>query len=273
MTHRRNFLLSRLEPAVLAKIEPHLSIIELHQNDVLAETHQRIEKVYFPHSGIISCVVELVDGGVIETGMIGNDGEFGAGQALDDKVSLNHVVIQVGGRTSVINSDRVREIADDLPAFRALLTKYEHFFLSQVQQTAACNAVHDLQARTCRWLLRMHDLIGVDVPLTHEVLAQMLGVRRPSVTDSVQELQRAGMISCSRGHIHIVNLRKIKQSACECDQDVRSHYSRTFNLSEGLSGIHDPHAALSAVQLLSPSNGSRPRSDFLAAPPADAIIE
>ncbi|TMJ88116.1 MAG: hypothetical protein E6G79_03065, partial [Alphaproteobacteria bacterium] len=129
MPHRKNFLLNRLEPAVLTEIEPHLSLLQLQHGHVLAETHQRIETVYFPHSGIISCVVELLGGGAIETGMIGNDGEFGATQALDHKVSLNHVVMQVGGVASVISSDRIRVIANKIPVFRGLLVKYEQFFL------------------------------------------------------------------------------------------------------------------------------------------------
>jgi CRP-like cAMP-binding protein len=233
MPHQRNFLLNRLEPDVLAQIRPHLSLLELQHSDVLAETHQRIEKVYFPHSGIISCVVELVGGGAIETGLIGNDGEFGASQALDDKVSLNHVVMQVGGTASVISSNHVREFANELPAFRRLLVKFEQFFLAQVQQTAACNAAHTLQARTCKWLLRMYDLVGVDLPLTQEFLAQMMGVRRTSVTDVAGDLQRAGMITYSRGRIHIVDLELIRQWACECDEDVRSHYRRIFASNEG----------------------------------------
>jgi CRP-like cAMP-binding protein len=233
MPHQKNFLLNRLEPDVLAQIRPHLSLLELQHSDVLAETHQRIEKVYFPHSGIISCVVELVGGGAIETGLIGNDGEFGASQALDDKVSLNHVIMQIGGTASVISSNHLREFADELPIFRGLLVKYEQFFLAQVQQTAACNAAHTLQARTCKWLLRMHDLVGVDLPLTQEFLAQMMGVRRTSVTDVAGDLQRAGMITYSRGRIHIVDLDLIRQWACECDEDVRSHYRRIFASNEG----------------------------------------
>src|SRR5215208_2451394 len=227
MPHRNNFLLSRLEPAL-----PHLSLVAFHHNDVLAETHQRIEKVYFPHSGIISCVVELVGGGAIETGLIGNDGEFGASQALDDKVSLNHVVIQVGGVASVIASDRIREVADELPAFRGLLVKYEQFFLAQVQQTAACNAVHNIPARMCKWLLRMNDLVGDELPLTQEFLAQMIGVRRTSVTDVAGELQKAGMIKYSRGRIRILDLEQIKAWACECHEDVRSHHRRIFQSNE-----------------------------------------
>jgi len=232
LPHRKNFLLNRLEPAALAEIAPHLSLLHLEHGHVLAETHQRIQTVYFPHSGIISCVVELLGGGAIETGMIGNDGEFGATQALDHKVSLNHVVMQIAGVASVISSDRIREIANDLPAFRGLLVRYEQFFLSQVQQTAACNAVHDVQARTCKWLLRMHDLVGVDLELTQEFLAQMMGVRRTSVTQVAGHLQKAGMITYSRGRIHIVDLEQVRAWACECDGDVRSHYRRIFQSNE-----------------------------------------
>src|ERR1700716_3684345 len=117
MPHRKNFLLNLLDPALLGEIEPHLSVIDLHTDLVLAETHQSSEKVYFPHSGIISCVVELIGGGAIETGMIGKDGNFGASQALDDKVSLNHVVMQLSGTASLMSSDRLREKAEAHPAF------------------------------------------------------------------------------------------------------------------------------------------------------------
>src|SRR5882757_478746 len=182
MPHRNNFLLNRLTPELLGRLEPHLVLADLNVADVLAETHQRIEKVYFPHTGIISCVVELIGGGAIETGMIGKDGNFGASQALDDKVSLNHVVIQVAGRASVITSDRMRDLADRLPAFRSLLVKYDQFFLAQVQQNVACNAAHTVKARTCKWFLRMHELAGPELLITQEFLAQMMGVRRTSVS-------------------------------------------------------------------------------------------
>ena len=180
--HRDNFLLNLLEPDVFDQIEPQLSIIDLQREQVLAETHQRIESVYFPHSGIISCVVELIGGGAIETGMIGKDGTFGSSQALDDKVSLNHVVTQLGGTASLMSSDHLRQQAEAFPAFRSVLTKYDQFFLAQVQQHVACNAVHNVQARTCKWLLRMHELAGPDLLLTQEFLAQMMGVTRTIVS-------------------------------------------------------------------------------------------
>jgi CRP-like cAMP-binding protein len=232
MPHRQNFLLNRLDADVLRRLLPNLSVVQLASGDVLAGTHERVEKVYFPHTGIISCVVETIGGGAIETGMIGNDGAFGSSQALDDKVSLNHVVMQVPGAASVISSDHLREAADELPMFRGLLVKYEQFFLAQVQQTAACNALHNVRARTCKWLLRMQDLAGDNLPLTQEFLAQMMGVRRTSVTGVATELQSSGMLSYSRGHIHIKDLEQIRQTACECDADVRSHYRRMFQSNE-----------------------------------------
>jgi len=230
--HRDNFLLNLLEPDVLDQIEPQLSIIDLQREQVLAETHQRIEKVYFPHSGIISCVVELIGGGAIETGMIGKDGNFGSSQALDDKVSLNHVVTQVGGTASLMSSEHLRQQAEAFPPFRSVLIKYDQFFLAQVQQHVACNAAHNVQARTCKWLLRMHELVGPDLPLTQEFLAQMMGVTRTTVTTVAGELQKAGMITYRRGHVHIGNLSQIQKWACECDEDIRSHYRRIFSSNE-----------------------------------------
>lgn len=177
-------------------------------------------------------MVELKGGGAIETGMIGRDGAFGASQALDDKVSLNHVVTQVGGTASLMASDHLRQQADAFPGFRAVLIKYDQFFLAQVQQHVACNAVHNVQARTCKWLLRMHGLVGPDLPLTQEFLAQMMGVTRTSVTTVAGELQKAGMITYNRGRLHIVDLEQIQKWACECDDDIRSHYRRIFSSNE-----------------------------------------
>jgi len=230
--HRDNFLLNLLEPDVLDQIEPQLSIIDLQREQVLAETHQRIERVYFPHSGIISCVVELIGGGAIETGMIGKDGNFGSSQALDDKVSLNHVVIQLAGTASLMASNDLRQQAEAHEIFRGVLIKYDQFFLAQVQQHVACNAVHTVQARTCKWLLRMHELVGSDLLLTQEFLAQMMGVTRTSVTTVAGELQKAGMITYSRGRLHIVDIAQIQKWACECDDDIRSHYRRIFSSNE-----------------------------------------
>jgi CRP-like cAMP-binding protein len=228
MTGHANFILNRVDPDTAARLQPHLSLVHLRHAQVLVDTHQRVQKVYFPHSGIISNVVQLSNGGSIETGMIGNDGAFGAGQALDDRVSLNRVVIQVPGTASVIESGRLCELALALPELRALLMKYEQFFFAQVQQAVACNAVHNVEKRICKWLLRMHDLVGEDLPLTQEFLAEMMGVRRTSVTEIAGELQKQGLITYRRGHIHISDIDQMREHACECDDAIHSHYRKIF---------------------------------------------
>jgi CRP-like cAMP-binding protein len=175
---------------------------------------------------------QLIGGGAIETGMIGKDGNFGSSQALDDKLSLNHVVTQLGDTASLMLSDHLRQHAEAFPPFRSVLIKYDQFFLAQVQQHVACNAAHNVQARTCKWLLRMHELVGHDLPLTQEFLAQMMGVTRTTVTTVAGELQKAGMITYRRGHIRIVDHAQIQKCACECDEDIRSHYPRIFSSNE-----------------------------------------
>jgi CRP-like cAMP-binding protein len=226
---RSNFILARLTDEELGALSPHLSVVKLIFGEVIAETHERVRRVYFPHSGIISCVVDLAGGGAIETGMIGKDGVCGALQALDDKISLNRIVVQVAGEASVIDSDRLRDFALNSPNLRKVLVKYDLLFMAQVQQTAACNAVHNVRQRLCRWLLRMHDLQGPNLELTQEFLAQMMGVRRTSVTDVAKELQKAGLISYTRGKIHISDVDLVKAWACECEEDLRMHHKHIFD--------------------------------------------
>jgi len=226
MPHSKNQLLARLGAEQLAQFSSHLKVVALGQGELIADRHGNVRKVYFPHSGIISCIIEMQAGHAIETAMIGNDGAFGAAQALDDKVSINKVTMQVPGSASAMDADHLRETAERSKAFRKLLIEYELFVTAQVQQTAACNAVHGVQTRMCRWLLRMHELVGKNMPLTHEFLSQMIGVRRTSVTEVAADMQRAGMISYTRGRLHIVDIELVRMSACECHDEVRSQYDR-----------------------------------------------
>jgi CRP-like cAMP-binding protein len=228
MPSKSNDLLARLSATFYLELAPHLKTIELPQGTVLAHTHQPIQSVYFPHSGIISCVVESKSGDGIETGMIGKDGAFGAGQAFDHKISLNKAVVQVPGMASVMDANVLRRVAEGMPSFRTLLMEYDQFFLGQVQQSVACNALHQVEQRMCRWLLRMHGLVGSDLPLTQDFLAQMMGVRRTSVSSVAADLQRQGLISYARGRVHIADLQAVHKHACECDDDIREHHRAIF---------------------------------------------
>jgi CRP-like cAMP-binding protein len=143
------------------------------------------------------------------------------------------VVVQLDGTASLMSSNRLREKANAFPGFRKVLMQYDHFLFSQVQQNVACNAAHGVKARTCKWLLRMHELAGSDLKLTHEFLAQMMGVRRTTVTEVAGEFQKGGMISYHRGHLKIVDLDQIRHWACECDDAIRSNYRTIFLSNEG----------------------------------------
>jgi CRP-like cAMP-binding protein len=131
-----------------------------------------------------------------------------------------------------VDSTHVKAVAQSSPDFLKLIIKHEQFLLGQVQQTTACNALHTVQQRMCKWLVRMHDLAGDELPLTQEFLAQMMGVRRSSVTLNAIELQKEGLISYSRGKVTILSMDRVLKRACECAHTVRELYAAEFGASD-----------------------------------------
>lgn len=227
MSNSPNRLLASLPTAVFAALKPHLKPFQLKLGDVLAEAVSTVKNAYFPHSGVISLVVELDDGPMIETAMVGCDGVFNASAALDGKVSLNKGVVQLSGVASVMNVDKLRSIADEFPHFRSLLIRHEQVLFAQSQQSAACNATHQIEARLCKWLLRMRDLAdNNELTVTQEFLGQMMGVTRPSVSIVANTLQKAGFIEYRRGRIQIIDAAGLEESSCECYGIVKAHYDR-----------------------------------------------
>ena len=227
MAQSPNMLLDTLPAKTFAAIEPHLKTVELVHGEVLGEAGDSITRVYFPHSGVISLVVELSVGDMIETAMVGRDGALNISSALDGKVSLNKAIVQLAGAASTIDVDQLRKIVREFDAFRSLLIRHEQVLFAQSQQSAACNASHSVEARMCRWLLRMRDLAAAaDLMLTQEFLAQMLGVRRPSVSLVANTLQKAGLIKYRRGNIRLLDVAGLNDGSCECYGTVKAHYDR-----------------------------------------------
>jgi CRP-like cAMP-binding protein len=140
-------------------------------------------------------------------------------------VSLDKIIVQLPGAASVIDRDPLREAILSGSGIRKLFAAHEQFFVADIQQTAACNALHPVEARMCRWMM---DLIGTDVPLTQDYLAAMIGVRRSSVSEVANRLQTGGIISYARGHIHIDSIQRLMDSSCECHDDVNDNYERVF---------------------------------------------
>ena len=227
MPHSKNRLLKSLPADVIAAVRPHLKLVELKLGDIVADTGSVVQRVYFPQSGIISLVVELSVGEMIETAMVGRDGVVNAASAMDGKVSFNKAIVQMAGSAFAIEVDRIRAITDKYKVFRSVLIRHEQVVFAQSQQSAACNASHSVEARMCRWLLRMRDLGGSDdLTLTQDFIAQMLGVRRPSVSIVANTLQKAGFIKYRRGNIRILDVPGLKNGSCECYETVKSHYDR-----------------------------------------------
>jgi CRP-like cAMP-binding protein len=224
----KNHLLRSLPQSLIRKIVPHLVKVDLKYATVIAEPNQRLLHAYFPESGIVSFVVQLKEGKMIETGMVGRDGVVGVIQALDDKVSLNKIVVQAPGVAYLIDADNLRSIFLESSDLRILLARHEQYFLAQVQQSVACNASHAVQPRLCRWLLRMYDLVGGELPVTQEFLAEMIGVRRTSVSEVAIPLQDAGLINYTRGKISILDRDGLKNRSCECYDAVRLHHDALF---------------------------------------------
>ena len=178
-----NNFLAQLSHPDFKLLQPHLSLIELHHEAVLFETGAGITTVYFPHSGIISLVVPLSGGQLIEAAMIGHDSIVGASSALDGRISLNKGIVQAPGAASAVSIAPFRKAAAQSGTFRAALVRHEQVLFAQAQQSAACNASHKIEARMARWLLRARDLSDEDaIPLTQEFFSQMLGVQRTSVS-------------------------------------------------------------------------------------------
>jgi CRP-like cAMP-binding protein len=225
-----NRLLASLVPADFDLLRPHLKPTELKNETILYEAGDPVDRVYFPHSGIISLVVELSGGQGIEAAMIGRDSMLGASAALDGQISLNKAIVQLPGAGETLDVVRFREVAEQSPALRTTLLRHEQVLFAQAQQSAACNASHTVEARLARWLLRSRDLSGSDtLALTQEFLADMLGVRRSSVSPVAVTLQRAGLIRYSRGHIEILDLEGLRNASCECYGTVKAHYDRLLN--------------------------------------------
>lgn len=227
MPHRDNLLLASLSPGDLAALHPHLKLARFEQGQTLFEAGDNIRATYFPTSMVISIVVTLSSGQVVEAAMVGRDGVVGASAALDGGMALSRAVIQLSGEAMVCSAEGLRNTAMQSQLLLALLIRHEQTLYAQAQQSAACMAAHHVDARLCRWLLRSRDLSRSDtLSFTQEFLAEMLGVSRTSVTVVAHTLQQAGIIKYSRGKIQITNLEGLQDAACECYETVRSQYQR-----------------------------------------------
>jgi CRP-like cAMP-binding protein len=222
-----NAILASLSEGDASALRPHLKATHLQQKTVLFEAGDTVRTIYFPTTAVVSLVVTLASGEMTEAAMVGNDGAVGIASALDGKVAFSRGIVQLGGDAIVCDPAAFRSAALQSEKLISTVMRHEQTLFAQAQQSTACMANHEVDARLCRWLLRARDLSGSDkLPFTQEFLAEMLGVQRTSVNTVARTLQEAGLVKYRRGKIEIIDVDGLREGACECYETIKAQYGQ-----------------------------------------------
>jgi CRP-like cAMP-binding protein len=229
---RRNHLLAALTAAELEALLPHMTLTGLALGTVLYEPGSKMDDVYFPISGVVSLLYTLEDGHTTELAIVGNDGCVGLALLLGGETTPSLAIVQIGGYAYRIRASAIiGEFRHGGGSTRVLL-RYVQALITQIVQTAVCNRHHTVEL--CRWLLLSLDRLSSNkVRMTQELIANMLGVRRPGITEAARKLQAAGVIEYRRGLITVPNRAKLAAHACECYAVVKKETERLFGLPVG----------------------------------------
>jgi len=229
----RNRLLLALPSRNLKRLMPALEQIRCERAQVLMDADSSLDHVFFPDSGVVSVVAVYTDGSIIEMATIGREGCTGVQAAFGAKSSPAELLVQIPGSAAKMSRAAFTRAMQSMPSFRSLMEAYVQAFLEQVMVSVACNGAHSLKQRLARWLLMMRDRSDNDaLPITQNLLAEMLGVHRPSITNAVRELERAGLIEPGRRQVTILDRQGLTKASCECYQLVRMrlafHLPKTY---------------------------------------------
>jgi CRP-like cAMP-binding protein len=223
-----NRLLAALAPRDFAILEPHLERVELARGRVLFEPGDDVVTTYFPcRRTMTSLLVVTRDGREVEAATIGREGAVGGIVSEGHKPAFGRAVVQIGGEALCIPTSHLELAKSGSPRFGDLFSRYADALLAQMMQSVACNALHSVEARACRWLLATQDRAGDSViQLTQESFAEMLGVQRTTVTAVTGALAARGLIRTLRGRVEIVDRPGLERAACECHRAVEDHFAR-----------------------------------------------
>lgn len=223
----RNAILQALPPEDFALLAPHISHVVLDKGRLLFDPGDPVDLVYFPNNCVISLMTLMESGQAIESATIGREGALGLGAAFAPRQSLSRAIVQVAGQACRAPVSALREAYGASAALRSLIDRHSDALYGHAIQSVACNALHTVEARFCRWLLTCHDRIDHNtVGLTQEFLADMLGVQRTTVTAVAGALQAKGLIRYRRGIVDILDRQGLEAMSCECYGSVRRLYER-----------------------------------------------
>jgi CRP-like cAMP-binding protein len=219
----RNRLLLALPASNLKRLMPELEQIRCVRGQVLMDADSPLDHVYFPDSGVVSVVAVYADGSIIEMATTGREGCTAVQAIFGARSSSVRLLVQIPGGAAKISRAAFTRAMASMPAFRSLMYAYVQAFLEQVLVSVACNGAHSLKERLARWLLMMRDRGDDDaLQITQNLLAEMLGVQRPTITNAAEELERAGLIARGRREVTILDRKGLVQASCECYQLVRA---------------------------------------------------
>jgi CRP-like cAMP-binding protein len=228
-----NRLLAALPDAEYQRLIPHLEHVSLSLKQVLYEVGEPIEYVYFPHQSIVSALSTMEDGSMVEVGLVGNDGIVGIPAALGDNITATTAMVQVPDSAMRMKASLLKSEFQRGGSLQSLLLRYVQAQHAFVSQNAACNRLHYLEGRLARWLLLVCDRVkSNELPLTHEFMSQMLGVRRAGVTEAANMLQQSGLIRYTRGKITILNREELEATSCECYEIIKGEYARLLSIKQ-----------------------------------------
>jgi CRP-like cAMP-binding protein len=217
----------------LKRLMPELEHIRCGREQMLVEADSSLEQIYFPDSGVVSVVAVYADGSIIEMATIGREGCTGVQAVFGAKKSSVRLFVQIPGSAAKMSRATFNRAMKSMPGFRVLMFAYVQAFLEQVMVSVACNGAHSLKQRLARWLLMMRDRSDDDaLQITQDLLAEMLGVQRPTITNTARDLEHAGLIERGRQQVTIRNRQGLIQESCECyhlgRERVASYLPKTY---------------------------------------------
>jgi CRP-like cAMP-binding protein len=222
----RNRLLLALPPADLQQLMPELEHIRCEREQVLMDADSPLDHVFFPDSGVVSVVAVYADGSIIEAATIGREGCTSVQAIFGATTSSVRLLVQIPGGATRMSRAAFTRAMEAMPSFHNLMYAYAQAFLEQVLVSVACNGAHSLKQRLTRWLLMMRDRGDDDVlRISQNLLAEMLGVQRPSITNAARELELAGLIARGRRQVTMLNRPGLVEASCECYLLVRARIS------------------------------------------------
>ena len=227
---QENLLLASLPDTERERLAPYLHEVVLDFQQVLIEPNQEITDVYFPYDAITSTIQEMNDGDSVETGLMGVEGFIGVQLWLMSPTTPTRTLVQVPGKAHHMRATNfVAHVRDTDSPLNDICAKYAHAFLVMTSQTAACNRLHPINERLCRWLKLVHNRLARDeFPLRQEFVAQMLGVHRPTVSTAANMLQQAGLIKYSRGQMRVLDPEGLRNGSCECLEIIEKQFENVF---------------------------------------------